>query len=120
MLLVNFILEKNFKYCTNVHSYLEKGNKYNSTYKSQCFKEDYDFMLGHTHYSDGPHAARGPRVGQPWSRTYIDNSIFFNPWFCSIFLIKIFLPVFEIFRKNEEKKQHFFHTRLPCRVMVFT
>ena len=50
---------------TNVHSYLEKGNKYISTFKSRCFKEVYDFMLGHTHCSAGPHASRGPRVGQP-------------------------------------------------------
>ena len=40
LLLVNFILEKRFTYCTNVHSYFEKGNKFiSSTYKSQCFKE---------------------------------------------------------------------------------
>ena len=39
LLLVNFILEKSFTYCTNVHSYFEKENKYISTYKSQCFKE---------------------------------------------------------------------------------
>ena len=36
-----------------------------STYKSQCFKEVYDFMLGHIHCSAGPHADRGPRVGHP-------------------------------------------------------
>ena len=41
---MNFILEKRFTYCTNVHSYFEKGNKYISTYKSQCFKGVYDFM----------------------------------------------------------------------------
>ena len=29
LLLVNFILEKSFIYCTKVHSYFEKGNKYN-------------------------------------------------------------------------------------------
>ena len=46
----------------------KKGNKYISTYKSQCFKGLYDFMLGHTHCSAGPHAARWPRVGQPCSR----------------------------------------------------
>ena len=57
LLLVNFILEKGFMYCTNVHSYFDKGNKYT-----------YDFMLGHTHCSAGPHAARGPPVGQPWFR----------------------------------------------------
>ena len=51
LLLVNFILEKSFTYCTNVHSYFEKGNKYISTYKSQCFTEVYDVMLGHTHRS---------------------------------------------------------------------
>ena len=63
---MNFILEKSFTYCTKVHSYFEKGNKlYISTYKSQCFKEVYGFMLGHTHCSAGPHAARGPRAGQP-------------------------------------------------------
>ena len=28
LLLVNFILEKSSTYCTNVHSYFEKGNKY--------------------------------------------------------------------------------------------
>ena len=28
LLLVNFILEKSFTYCTNVHSYFEKANKY--------------------------------------------------------------------------------------------
>ena len=28
LLLVNFILEKSFTYCTNVLSYFEKGNKY--------------------------------------------------------------------------------------------
>ena len=65
---MNFILEKSFTYCTNVHSYFEKGNKSMSTYKSHCFKEAYDFMLGHTHCSAGPHAARGPPVGQPWFR----------------------------------------------------
>ena len=64
MLLVNFIFEKSFTYCTNVQSYFEKGNKYISTYKSQWVKEDYDFMLGHTHCSAGPHTAREPRVGQ--------------------------------------------------------
>ena len=57
---MNFILEKNFTYCTNVHSYFEKGNKYISAYKSQCFKEVYGFILGHTHCSTGPHATRGP------------------------------------------------------------
>ena len=31
--------------------YFEKGNKYISTYKSQCFTEVYDVMLGHTHRS---------------------------------------------------------------------
>ena len=45
LLLVNFILEKSFTYSTNVHSYFEKGNKYISTYKSQCFKEVYDFLF---------------------------------------------------------------------------
>ena len=44
LLLVNFILKKSFKYCTHVHSYFEKGNKYISTYKSQCFREVYDFL----------------------------------------------------------------------------
>ena len=39
---MNFILEKSSTYCTNAHSYFEKGNKYISTYKSQRFKEDYD------------------------------------------------------------------------------
>ena len=53
MLLVNFILEKSFTYCTNVHSYFEKGNKYISTYKSQCFKEFYDFILVHGLSSPG-------------------------------------------------------------------
>ena len=53
LLLVNFILEKSFTYCTNVHSYFEKGNKYISTYKSQCFKELYDFVEPH---SCGPRA----------------------------------------------------------------
>ena len=62
---MNFILETSFTYCTNVHSYFEKGNKYISTYKSLNFKEVYDFMLGHTHCSAGPHAARGPRAGHP-------------------------------------------------------
>ena len=38
LLLENFIREKSFPYCTNVHSYFEKGNKFISTYKSQCFK----------------------------------------------------------------------------------
>ena len=65
LLLVNFILEKSFTNSTNVYSYFEKGKKYISTYKSQCFKEVYDFMLEHTHCSAGPHAARGPQVGQP-------------------------------------------------------
>ena len=64
---MNFILEKSFTYCTNVHSYFDKGNKYISTYKSQCFKKVYDFMLGHTQCSAGPHATRVPRVGQPCS-----------------------------------------------------
>ena len=45
LLLVNFILEKSFTYCTNVNSYFEKGNKYISTHKSQCFNEIYDFIL---------------------------------------------------------------------------
>ena len=63
LILVNFILEKSFTYCTNVHSYFEKGNNYIYTYKSQCFKKVFDFMLGHTHCSAGPHA----RVGQPCS-----------------------------------------------------
>ena len=67
LLLENFIIEKNFTYSR--HSSFEKGNKYISTYKSQCFKEVYDFMLDHTHCSSGPHAARGPWVGQPWSKT---------------------------------------------------
>ena len=53
-ILMNFILEKSFTYCTNVHSYFENGNKCISTYKSQCFKEVYDFMLDHTHCSAGP------------------------------------------------------------------
>ena len=44
---MNFILEKSFTDCTNVHWYFEKGNKYISTYKSQCFKKFYDFILGH-------------------------------------------------------------------------
>ena len=66
LLLVNFILEKIFTYCTNVHSYFEKVNKYISAYKSQSFKEVYDFMLGHTHCSAGPHAAPGAQIGQPW------------------------------------------------------
>ena len=65
LLLVNFILKKSFKYCTNVHSYFEKGNKYISTYKFECFKEVHDFMLGHTHCSAGPHPARGPRDDSP-------------------------------------------------------
>ena len=30
--LVNFIFEKSFPYCTHVHSYFEKGNKYISIY----------------------------------------------------------------------------------------
>ena len=47
-----------------------KENKYFSTYKSQCFKEVYDFMMGYTHCSVGPHAAHGPRVEQPWSRSF--------------------------------------------------
>ena len=59
MLLVNFNLEKSFTYCTNVHSHLKKWNKYISTYKSQCFKEVYDFMLGHTLCSAGSQAACG-------------------------------------------------------------
>ena len=67
LLLVNFILEKSFTYCTNVHSYFE--NIYLS--KSHCFKEVYDFMLGHTHCSAGPHAARGPRVEQPWFTAWL-------------------------------------------------
>ena len=46
LLLVNFIHEKSLTFCSNGHSYFEKGNKYISTYKSQCFKEVYDFMLG--------------------------------------------------------------------------
>ena len=62
LLLVNFILVKSFTYCTNVHSYFEKGNKYISTYKPQCFKEVYDFMLGHTYCSAGPHVARRPQA----------------------------------------------------------
>ena len=33
-----------------------------TTYKSQCFKEVYKFMLGRIHCS------AGPRVGQPWAR----------------------------------------------------
>ena len=37
--------KESFTYYTNVHSYFEKGNKYISTYKSQRFKEVYDFML---------------------------------------------------------------------------
>ena len=56
---MNFILEKSFTYCSNVHSYFEKGNEYIATYKSQCFKAEYDFMLGRTHCSAGPHAASG-------------------------------------------------------------
>ena len=48
LLVVNFILEKSFTYCTNVHSYFEKGNKYIYIYiyiyKSQCFKEVYNFL----------------------------------------------------------------------------
>ena len=40
---MNFILEKSFTHSTDVHSYYENGNKYISTYKSQCFKEVYDF-----------------------------------------------------------------------------
>ena len=45
----------------------KKGiNTYISTYKSQCFNEIYDFMLGRTHCSAGPHVARGPRVVQPF------------------------------------------------------
>ena len=65
LLLVNFILEKSFTYCTNVHSYFEKENKYIATHKSRCFKEVYDFMLGDTHYNAGTHAGHGPWVGQP-------------------------------------------------------
>ena len=42
---MNFSLEKSCTYCTNVHSYFEKANKYVSTYKSQCFKEVYDFIV---------------------------------------------------------------------------
>ena len=68
LLLVNFILEKSFRYCTNVHSYIGKGNKYISTYKSQCFKDVYDFMLYPTRCCAGPHAPRGPRIGQPWCK----------------------------------------------------
>ena len=49
LLLVNFILEPSFTYCTNVHSYFIKANKYISTCKYHCFKEVYDFMLDHTH-----------------------------------------------------------------------
>ena len=54
-------------YCTNVHSYFEKGNKYISvsTHKSQCFKEVYEFMYGHNHCSTRPHAARWPRLDSP-------------------------------------------------------
>ena len=59
LLLVNFIFEKIFTYCTNVHSYFEKENKYISSYKSQYFKEVYDFTLGNTHCSPGP------QVGHP-------------------------------------------------------
>ena len=62
---MNFILEKSFTYCTNVHSYFEKWNKYISTYESQCFKEVYDFILGHADCSAEPHAARGPQVDSP-------------------------------------------------------
>ena len=51
---MDFILEKSFTCCTNVHSYFEKENKYISTYKSQCFPEVDDFMLGHTHCGAGP------------------------------------------------------------------
>ena len=65
LLSVNFILEKSFTYCTNAYSYFEKGYKYISTYKSQCFKEIYYLMSDHTYSSAGRHAARGPRVGQP-------------------------------------------------------
>ena len=55
----------------NVQSYFEKGNKYISTYKSQCFKEAYDIMLRHTHCNGGPNAARGSRAGQPCSNSFI-------------------------------------------------
>ena len=77
MRLVNFIIDKIFTYCINVHSYFEKVNKYISTYKSLCFNKVYDFMLGHTHCSAGPHAACGPRIGQPWSKAllYINSNI---------------------------------------------
>ena len=68
LLLVNFILETCFTNCTNVHSYFEKGNTYISTYKSQCFKEVYDFKLGHTHCRAGPNEACDSQVGQPWTR----------------------------------------------------
>ena len=44
---MNFILKKSFTYCTTVHSYFEKGNKYISTYKSHCFKELHDFILSY-------------------------------------------------------------------------
>ena len=73
--LVNFILGKSFTYCKNVHPYFEKWNKYISAYKSQCFKEVYDFTLGHIHCSAGPLSARGPQVGQSyiitWNRIYL-------------------------------------------------
>ena len=75
---MNFILERSLIYCTNVRSYFEKGNKYISIYKSEFIKEVYDFMLVHTHCSAGSHAARGPWVGQPWSRTFHILFIFFH------------------------------------------
>ena len=60
LLLVNFILEKSFTYCTYVHHISEKGINI-----SLCFKEVYDFMLGHTHCS------AGARVRQPCSRDFV-------------------------------------------------
>ena len=90
LLLVNFIPKKSLTYWTNVHSYFENGNKYISAYKSQFFKEVYDFMLGHTHSSAGPHAVRGSRAGQPWSRISLYRQVILF-WIMKNLMILIYI-----------------------------